>query len=139
VICRCQEREPGGGVLAIGDRREQARRREWVGRLDTEGRGTEGVAARGRLAAGGGEGSQNSGELQSRAIKGRRRRKRKGVFPQNLCTNLKKNKGLDVKKNLTTVLELKQNWDQNESCTTFQTLQLCFRVWTPKLKYEVLF
>jgi hypothetical protein len=33
-----------------------------------------------------------------------------------------------VKINLTTVLGLKKKCDQNESCTTFQALQLCYRV-----------
>jgi hypothetical protein len=84
---------------------------------------------RGNFAAGGGEGGQHSGWRQSSARGGRERE-----FPEDLFVILENCRDLLVKKNLTTVLELKQKCDQNESCITFQVLQLCFRVWTPKLK-----
>jgi hypothetical protein len=40
----------------------------------------------------------------------------------------------DVKPNFLTALELKQKCDQNESCTTFQALQLYFIIQFQKLK-----
>jgi hypothetical protein len=40
----------------------------------------------------------------------------------------------DVKPKFLTALGLKQKCDQNESCTTFQALQLCFRIQFQKLK-----
>jgi hypothetical protein len=64
-----------------------------------------------------------SAEKQSSARGGRERE-----FPEDLFVILENCRDLLVKKNLTTVLELKQKCDQNESCITFQVLQLCFRV-----------
>jgi hypothetical protein len=64
-----------------------------------------------------------SAEKQSSARGGRERE-----FPEDLFVILENCRDLLVKKNLTTVLELKQKCDQNESCTTFQVLQFCFRV-----------
>jgi hypothetical protein len=64
-----------------------------------------------------------SAENQSSARGGRER-----GLPEDLFVILENCRDLLVKKNFTTVLELKQKCDQNESCTTFQTLQLCFRV-----------
>jgi hypothetical protein len=64
---------------------------------------------------------------------------REREISEDLFVILENYRDLLVKKNLTTILGLKQRCDQNESCTTFQVLQLCFRVWTPKLNYEVLF
>jgi hypothetical protein len=82
---------------------------------------------RGFLAAGGGgdgeTAANRSAEKQSSARGGRERE-----FPEDLFVILENYRDLWVKKTLTTVLELKQECDQNESCTTFQTLQLCFRV-----------
>jgi hypothetical protein len=52
----------------------------------------------------------------------------KGDFPKDWFVILEIYRDLLVKTNLTTVLGLKQRCDQNESCTTFQALQLCFRV-----------
>jgi hypothetical protein len=49
-------------------------------------------------------------------------------FPKDLFVILKNYRDLLVKTNLTTILGLKQKCDQNESCTTFQVLQLYFRV-----------
>jgi hypothetical protein len=40
----------------------------------------------------------------------------------------------DVKPNFLIALGLKQKCDQNESCTTFQALQLCFIIQFQKLK-----
>jgi hypothetical protein len=40
----------------------------------------------------------------------------------------------DVKPNFLVALGLKQKCDQNESCTNFQALQLCFRIQFQKLK-----
>jgi hypothetical protein len=62
-------------------------------------------------------------QKQSRA-KGRRER----GFPKDLFVILENYRDLLVKTNLTTVLGLKHKCDQNESCTTFQALQLCFKV-----------
>jgi hypothetical protein len=67
-------------------------------------------------------------EKQSSARGGRERE-----FLKDLFVILESCRDLLVKKNLTTVLELKQKCDQNKSCTTFQALQLFFRVCTPKL------
>jgi hypothetical protein len=61
-------------------------------------------------------------EKQSSARGGRERE-----FLKDLFVILENCRDLPVKKNLTTVLGLKQRCDQNESCTTFQVLQLCFR------------
>jgi hypothetical protein len=104
---------------------------------------------RGRVdffAAGGGEDGKNSGGcraeilcsrrwrgrekqrwLQSREQSGARGRRERG-FPKDLFVILENCRDLLVKTNLTTVLGLKHKCDQNKSCTTFQTLQLCFRV-----------
>jgi hypothetical protein len=62
-------------------------------------------------------------EKQSSARGGRERE-----FPEDLFVILENCRDLLVKKNLTTILELKQKCDQNKSCTTFQALRLCFRV-----------
>jgi hypothetical protein len=62
-------------------------------------------------------------EEQSSARGGRERE-----FLKDLFVILENCRDLQVKKNLTIVLGLKQRCDQNENCTTFQTLQLCFRV-----------
>jgi hypothetical protein len=62
-------------------------------------------------------------QKQSSARGGRERE-----FPEDWFVILEIYRDLLVKKNLTNVLELKQKCDQNESCTTFQALQLCFRV-----------
>jgi hypothetical protein len=79
------------------------------------------------LAAGGGKDGKTavnrSSEEQSSARGGRER-----GFPKDWFVILEIYRDLLVKINLTTVLELKQKYDQNESCTTFQALQLCFRV-----------
>jgi hypothetical protein len=64
-----------------------------------------------------------SAEKQSSARGGRERESLKGLF-----VILENYRDLLVKINLTTVLGLKQKCDQNESCTTFQALQLCFKV-----------
>jgi hypothetical protein len=102
------------------------------------------------FAAGCGKGG-NSGELQQQEVStlaGQRRlqsreqsknraapkEEEKGDFPRDLFVILENCRDLSVKTILTTVLGLKQKCDQNESCTTFQTLQLCFRVLSPKLK-----
>jgi hypothetical protein len=53
---------------------------------------------------------------------------RKREFSEDLFVILEIYRDLLVKTNLTTVLRLKHKCDQNESCTTFQALQLCFKV-----------
>jgi hypothetical protein len=63
--------------------------------------------------------------LQSREQSGARGRRERG-FPKDLFVILENCKDLPVKKNLTIVLGLKQRCDQNENCTTFQTLQFLF-------------
>jgi hypothetical protein len=62
-------------------------------------------------------------EKQSSARGGRERE-----IPKDLFVILENCRDLLIKKNLTTVLELKQKCGQNQSCTTFQALQFCFRV-----------
>jgi hypothetical protein len=92
----------------IGSALEMGRRVEWC-------------------AARGGEGGRNSGggraEKQS-SVRGARERE----FLKGLFVILENCRDPLVNKNLTTALEFKQKCDQNESCTTFQALQLCFRV-----------
>jgi hypothetical protein len=82
----------------------------------------------------------NSGELQQqevaigtavncRAVKqSSARGGRQREFSEDLFVILEIYRDLLVKTNLTTVLRLKHKCDQNESCTTFQALQSCFRV-----------
>jgi hypothetical protein len=67
--------------------------------------------------------ANRSADKQSSARGGRERE-----FPEDLFVILENCRDLLVKKNLTTILELKQKCDQNKSCTTFQALRLCFRV-----------
>jgi hypothetical protein len=95
--------------------------------------------ARGVFAAGGGKGG-NSGELQQqevaigtavncRAVKQTSARGERHLgFSEDLFVILETYRDPLVKQNLTTVLGLKHKCDQNESCTTFQALQLCYRV-----------
>jgi hypothetical protein len=69
---------------------------------------------------GGGRGSAEPEEKKQK-------RKQSGMHPETLL-QLQKTQGPYCKPSFPTILELKQKCDQNESCTTFQALQLCFRV-----------
>jgi hypothetical protein len=51
---------------------------------------------------------------------------------RGLFANYKKYRDFSITNNFN--LGLKRKSVQNESCKTFQALQLCFRVWTQKLK-----
>jgi hypothetical protein len=98
-----------------------------MGRWRSSTAACEGIQDAWIFAAGGGEGggtaANRSAEKQSSARGGRERE-----FPEDLFVILENYRDLLVRKNLTTVLELKQKCGQNESCTTFQALQFCFRV-----------
>jgi hypothetical protein len=102
-----------------------------------------GVATRGKFCSRMWQG-WDSGELQQQEVStvaGRRRlqsrehsknraapkEEEKGDFPRDLFVILENCRDLSVKTILTAVLGLKQKCNQNESCTTFRTLQLCFR------------
>jgi hypothetical protein len=125
LCCRWEKRKGGRGSTQRGDR-IRPRWRRWIGwRSSTAACG--GIQDAWIFAAGGGEdggtAANHSAEKQSSARGGRERE-----FLKDLFVILENCRDLPVKKNLTTVLGLKQKCDQNESCTTFQTLQLCFRV-----------
>jgi hypothetical protein len=97
---------------------------------------------RGNLAAGCGKDGRHSGELQQQEVartaverraaehrnRGAPKEEGKGDFPRDLFVILENCRDLLVKISLITLLELKQKCGQNESCITFQVLQLCFRV-----------
>jgi hypothetical protein len=94
---------------------------ERIGSALALGRHVENLAAGGGRAVGIAAGCR----AESRAAP---EEEEKGDFPRDLFVILENCRDLLVKKNLTTVLELKQKCGQNESCTTFQVPQLCFRV-----------
>jgi hypothetical protein len=89
---------------------------------------------RGAAGYGGGGAAIEKQRRGQRAEQGCQRKKKERRGSEGPLWNFQKSEGPFCKVKFPTNLRLKQKCDQNESCTTFQALQLCFRIQLQKLK-----